>query len=67
MAKDIGKDVTFDEETHPSIQKISENVSNMPDFHFSPVSQDFISKVNMSFDHCIFPDALKLAQVCPIF
>ncbi|KAK3099036.1 hypothetical protein FSP39_025464 [Pinctada imbricata] len=103
VAKDIGKDVIFDNlDKHPSIEKISESNTDNPTFTFNHVSNDNVNKsicgfnvkkatgvdsisvkilkegkealvnpittlVNMSINTCIFPNDLKLAQVCPIF
>ena len=50
VAKEIGKDFVFEEDTHPSIVKILEHKENDVTFNFEHVNTDFVSKTINSFN-----------------
>ena len=65
VANDIGKGIIFDENNHPSIDRIRKNApKNNIDFDFKPTNTDTITKlVNNTIKHSQFPN-IKRSTSC---
>ena len=64
VANDIGKGIIFDENNHPSIDRIRKNApKNNIDFD---LNKHLTTLLNNTIKHSQFPNRLKEAQVVPL-